>query len=463
MSRASLLFGEKALLDEYNERVAVILNTRSSVTTCKSTVGFTRGIQQMTLDVDKYHPKLSYFGDHCSAGGLFDTKKQFYRLISLLLSDLGLLFDIRCPSPWEVISGLQTRGIIDEFEAVRIEVCLSIANEIRLKTYFANEGQKELLSPISGLGNTASQSPNPPIFRYFEEDTLIRLLSISNDMHHRCHEFSLRYNLSGEIDTSIFRDPYIPSTNTTLKANLYIRLQNFPKALELLESESKDSSDYSVSLNSQGIIHNAYGEHKKAVQCFENALEVHRTRSNLGFSPLSCRSNLGSTLIKTGQYNKARIELEETVKQHEEIYGKGFKSITLSRLLQNLGLAYQNLGKMDLAIKTYKEAEKMHNCLKDVPDVDVMRLDLNLAMCLSEIDRHERSLEYVKHALHLSKKLFGEDDLSIVLSQVYVNASIIYEHCNLNKEALSLYKRALEILQHFCGDKPHPGKFVNRR
>lgn len=459
MSRASLLFGEKALLDEYNERVAAILNTRSSVRMCKSTVGFTRGIRQMALDVEKYHPKLSYLGSHCCAGALFDTKKQFYRLISLLLSDLGLLFDIRCPSPWEVISGLQTRSIIDDSEAVRIKVCLSIANEIRLKTYFANKGQKELLSPVCGLANTASESTNPPIFRYLEEDTLIRLFSISNDMHHRCRVFSLRYNLSAEIDISIFRDPSVPSTNPTLKGNLYIRLQDFPKALELLESESKDSSSYSVSLNSQGIIHNAYGEHKKAVQCFENALEVHRTRPYSDLLPFSCRNNLGLSLMKIGQYNKGRIQLEETVKQHKEIYG--FESITLSSLIENLGLAYENLGKMDLAIENYKQAERMHNGLKDVPDVDVMCLDLNFAMCLSEMGKHVQALEYVKHALHLSKELFGDDDVSIVLSEVYVNASTIYEHCNLNKEALSWYKRGLELLERFCGDKPHPGTFVN--
>ena len=102
MSRAVLLYGDQALLDKYNNGVAKKLNTKSSVKKGKSTetVGFTRGIAQMMLDVETYEPFNSYLGEHCVVGGLFDAKKQFYRLISLLLSNLGLIFDIRSPSPW---------------------------------------------------------------------------------------------------------------------------------------------------------------------------------------------------------------------------------------------------------------------------------------------------------------------------------------------------------------------------
>lgn len=74
MSRVSLLFGEKALLDEYNERVAVMLNAKSSAKMCKPnhTVGLLRGIEQMVLDTDKYNPDFSYVGKYCTTGALFE-------------------------------------------------------------------------------------------------------------------------------------------------------------------------------------------------------------------------------------------------------------------------------------------------------------------------------------------------------------------------------------------------------
>jgi tetratricopeptide (TPR) repeat protein len=67
-------------------------------------------------------------------------------------------------------------------------------------------------------------------------------------------------------------------------------------------------------------------------------------------------------------------------------------------------------------------------------------------------------LEYVEKALNLSKKLFGREDLSYELAKIYINAGTVYEHCNRNDEALSLYKKCLEMTELVFGDNPHPGK-----
>ena len=106
MLRVTLLYGEQDLLNEYNKYVAEKLNEKSPGTMRKSnlTAGSTRGIQQMKEDIDTYNPHNSYL--RSPSGVLFDTKKDFYRLISLLLTDLGLVYSIRSPSPWQVISEL---------------------------------------------------------------------------------------------------------------------------------------------------------------------------------------------------------------------------------------------------------------------------------------------------------------------------------------------------------------------
>ena len=113
MSRIAPLYGDHDVVNEYNERVAEKLNTTSSAVEGRSstTVGLNRGIQQLLHDITIYNPYDSCLGTYSYTGALFDAKKEFYRLISLLLSDLGLIFGIRSPSPWQVISDLQTRGI----------------------------------------------------------------------------------------------------------------------------------------------------------------------------------------------------------------------------------------------------------------------------------------------------------------------------------------------------------------
>ena len=161
----------------------------------------------MILDVDIYHPNKCYLGSYYTVGAIFDAKKEFYRVISLLLSDLGLIFDIRSPSPWHVIAELCTRGIIGESDKASIKECLSIANEIRLKAYYAYNKQKEILSPIPRYTSTTKQSTGELIFNDFNEDILVNFLSTSNDIHTRCHKFCLKFYEEDKIDVSLLRCP----------------------------------------------------------------------------------------------------------------------------------------------------------------------------------------------------------------------------------------------------------------
>ena len=463
MSRAALLFGEQALLDEYNERVADKLNTKSSVMVGKSTetVGFVRGMQQMMSDLATYNPFLTYLGSYGVAGGLFDAKKQFYRLISLLLSDLGMIFGVTSPSPWQISSELQTRGIIPESKSASIKVCLSIANKIRLKTYFANNGQRELFSPVPQNPNTTEQSADTPIFRDFGEDVVVHFLSTSNDIFERCHKLSVKLIQQDEIDISIFHNPAVVTSKALLLGSLYSRLQNFPKALQWLKSESEDSPQYSVCLHDQGIIYNWYGEHEESVKYFEKALEAHyQNEGSSNLNVLLCTQSIALILLQMGKCEKARMMLEKTIKEHDGIYGEGFGTTVRCSLMQTLGRAYYEFGDVRSALETFQEVEQMQSGLANVPDMNVIQLNNYIAMSFDKLDQHAQSLEYTKRTLQRAQKVFGEYNLSITLVEVYVNAAVVYERCNLNDEALSLVTRSLKLLQHLFGDTPHPGKTV---
>ena len=462
MSRTSFLYGDPALLDEYNERVGEKLNIKkSSEGKTARTIGFIRGIHQMMVDIKTFHPNDSYLGAHCAAGGIFDAKRQFYRLISLLLSDLGLILNIRSSSPWQLISELLSQEIIDKSECANIKVCLSIANEMRLKTYFGNNGQKEVFSPFPEYLSDATPSTDDPIFGDFDEDVVVRLLSTSNDVCKRCLDFALKYFEQDEVDTSILQKPFFSSSKPYLMSTLYVRLQNFPKALEWMELESKDCLNYSISLNDKGLIYNEFGEYEKSVECFENALEEHyKNEGNSSLDVLSCKNNIASMLIQMGKYEEARIKLEEAIEKHSEMYCEGSQKLNVHRLVLNLGRTYHECGDMKSAIEAYQKAEEMQSKLTGVPDMRVIHLNLYFAMSLSEFGEHVKSMEYIKKALQLGHKVFGEHNLSIRLAEIYVFAGIVYERCHLEDEALSFLKRSLKLLQLLMGDKPHPGKIL---
>ena len=455
MSRVALLYGEQGLLHEYNNHVAEKLDEKWPETMRKSnvTVGFTRGIRQMQEDIVKYRPASSFLKS--PVGGLFDTKKHFYRLISLLLIDLGLVFDIKSPSPWQVISELQNQDIIIESDSANLKVCLSIANEIRLKAYFANGGQKELFSPLLQIPDSTDQFADDPIFRDFDEDTLVRLLSTSYDMHQRCHELYLKYLQQDEVDANILRNHSFPS-KAKVMSDLYLRLQNFPKALEWAKSVSKDSPEYADCVCFRGLVHADNGEYEKAIECYETALEYSQDPSQ----NLLLHCNVANVLIECSQYKKAKNKLEEVMKLHDEIYGEGSETWILTVMMFYIGAVFYQLQDMLSAIKTLQRAEKMQKRITHCGDMDVICLNLSMAQSYNKLGQIDQSVECLDKALRLSHKIFGENNLSSELLKIHIDAATVYGHCGRCDDAISLLERSLTRMESLYGDIPHKGKIV---
>ena len=452
MTRAILLYGEQTLLDEYNNHVAEKLDEKSCETKRKSTssVGVTRGIRQMEEDIETYDPLYSYF---TVSGRLFDTKKDFHRLISLLLTDLALVFDIRYPSPWQIISELQ--GIFSEADSTILKICLSIANEIRLRTYFANSGQKELFSPVLQIGDTTEQFIDDPIFRDFDEDTLVRLMSTNIDLHRRCREFCSEYFYENKVNASILRKQFFPS-KALVRFKLYFRLQKYTKAWECLKSIPKDSPEYVNYIHYKGRYHQYKGEDTKAIECYETALE----HSQDPCQRLSNQCNIADILCRNCQFKEGRDKLEEAMKLHDEIHGEGSKTESLSELLLIRADLFCRLHDMPSAIKTLQRIEEIQKRITCCSDLNVICLNLYMAKSYSGLCQNDQSLHYLEKALCLSHKIFGEHNLSYQLCNIYTNAASIYQECGLHDKALSLVKRNLKLLESLHGDTPGMSKIV---
>ena len=458
MSRAVLLFGDEALLNEYNKRVAEKQNRKSSATEGKpsQTIGFIRGMQQMMADIETFGPSADDV-----VGALFDTKKQFYRLISLLLSNLGIIFDIRTPSPWQIISELERRGIITVSESANIKVCLSIANEVRMKAYFANNGQKELFSPVPEFANYAEQSVEVPVFRDFDEDMLVRLLSTSDEMRKRCREFCFKWVQDDKIDYSVFQNLPGEYSKEVQLGSLYLRLQHLHKALKWMRSAPKDSSDYGSCLDAQGLIYAQLGEYDKSIKYYEEALQWRYQNEKCPHSLLLCVNRLASAFISVNEHKMAIVKLEEAILKHKEIFGESSLSMTLMLLMHNLGFAYYDMENVILALKTLKEVEEMQKKIAIVSEEEIIDLNINMALSFSKLGHDDQAEEYMKRAIRHSHKLYGVNNLSINLARVYTAAGLVHIRKRSSK-AVSFFERSLEVLQQLFNDSPHIGKIITQ-
>ena len=456
MARTALLYGDEALLKEYNERVNEKLNAKSSEIEGKSikTVGAIRGMEQMKLDIQTYDPFGSHMGINNPVGACFNAKNQFYRLISLLLSNLGMIFNIKCPTPWQIISELLTRGIISESQSLVMKECLSFANEIRLRTYMANNGQKELFSSLPHW----TESTDSATFQDVDQHILVRFLNTSYDIHRRCKQF-IEGISQDKIDCSIFHKPPASFSNAMLFGIFYYRLQNFHESLKWVESESKDSPYYVHCVVVQGHINVELGEYDQSIKLFEKALQLgYQNKPDADVFKLSIC--LATALFKVGKYKMAIDRLNEAIYKHEEIFRKKCEKDYLIILMGTLGYTYHYLGDLSLALKYFEEAKEIQKELTNVPDMFVAFLNINMAVTLSELDRFEESIECIEKGLKLSHKVFGKNNLSIILAEAYGYAGRVYGRCNRKDEAAFWFKRSLELYERIVGNDPYPGEFT---
>ena len=464
-------------MDEYNEHVDKKLNAISSAVEegSSSTVARKRGFQQLSEDIDTFSPFEKFFGPSRT----FNAKKDFYRLISLLLSDLALIFNIRYPTPWQVISELQTRGIIDESDMNNIKVCLSIANEIRLKTYLASDKQKEVLSsfPRYISANTteqqAEQSPNNfHFYPGFDEDVTVHMLCTSMDVYWRCTEFCDTYNETNEVDTSLLRNTpaFFLHSESFFKGLAYIKLKNFPKAFKIFEPLSKDSEKqhtYLGVLQALGYIHIYHRNSEKSIKYFEKALELctrligqnDETRLIEYQSIITC--DLAAELNTNGEYEKALSTLKVTICKLIKIYVQGFLKLDLEllrsmlrRLMRQLGVTHGDLGNYESAIKIFKFVEWMLS--EGGFDGELFDIKILLAQALAGKTDCSQASKCAKEALYLAHKLYGNEDTC--LAEIYQRVGMVYERCHWIEDALFYYEQSLTMYNFTIGDNPFPGK-----
>jgi tetratricopeptide (TPR) repeat protein len=454
MSRAALLYGDEALLNDYKERVDRKLNAALSEGEAKCTrkVGVNRGMQQMIADIKTYDPFNSYLGVHSAAGAYFDAKKDFYRLISLLLSDLGMIFDIKCPSPWQIISELFVRGIISESQSAEMRNCLSFANEIRLKTYFANNGQKELISPLSQYANPTQQSVDAAVFQDVDQDVVVGFLRTSFNFQRQCEEFHTRCISQNSIDG------VIPNSfsSSGLPGILYYRMQNIDEALKWVKSEPHCGPFDVECLIIEGNIYILLGKYDQCIKLFEDML----LRNDLNADVFKIYSRLAVALLHVGNYQEAIQKLREAIEKHRKLFGEKTQSIVLMNLLAILGQTYYGHADMNLAVDTLKEAQEMQVALtnSNVPDCLVASLNSDMAAALCQLDRYAESVECMEKSLQLSHKIFGEDNPSIHLAETYNVAGNVYHRSKLEDKTVSFFERSLLLYRRIFGNDPNLGK-----
>ncbi len=176
------------------------------------------------------------------------------------------------------------------------------------------------------------------------------------------------------------------------QALVYIRAAHYDQALQVAQQAYKlsdsDPTLQAVILDQLGLIHFRMGNYRAALQHYQHALEIFRTRDHL--KEAHAHNDCANALVKLGEYRQALQHYEAALKLYHE-------PTKISAVLNNMGATHRYLGEYQQALSYLEQAAAIDRTTGD-------RLGLGFSLC--NLAQTYRLLGQHQEALRLSQEAY---------------------------------------------------------
>ncbi|CAH1273915.1 KLC4 [Branchiostoma lanceolatum] len=284
-------------------------------------------------------------------GQLLNVKNDMYRFPGIAIDLIALCCQTKNASTWGIIDELKKAERITEEDATHLTVLISIAAELRLRTYIANGGQQDSLSPLVKL-NYKPEEVRTYIANGGQQDSLSPLAKLN--YHSEVQE------VSHTTLKSIF---YIPDTKALFR--YYCTAEPLKKCVIDMSLEMKKGiyghntahPDIARSLSILGSLWSDLGDHRKAINSLELSLNMRKTiygETTVHPDIATSLCNLGFSWSDLGDQTKAIYYIEQSLRMFRAVYGKKTAHPQIAALLKNLSIIWSKQGDEVKAME-YKE------------------------------------------------------------------------------------------------------------
>ncbi len=225
-------------------------------------------------------------------------------------------------------------------------------------------------------------------------------------------------------------------------ADSLVNAGNYKEAAEMYllcveaEREIPDHNLERISecLNNIGVCYYFTSQYMKAINSYEDALEVDREMGNQE-NIATCLNNIGLVYKKLGFYDKAIEYYLEALKLDEEQQN----DTNIAIQLNNIGIIYDRWGKYDEAIEYYIRSLRIKENLGEQKG---MAATLNnIGMVYTSWRKFEQAIQNFEEALKIMTMLDNEGEMAKYLN----NLGLAYYNLRLYDTAIKYYNQALEI------------------
>ena len=204
--------------------------------------------------------------------------------------------------------------------------------------------------------------------------------------------------------------------------------------------------------NNLGSAYRALGDDQKAVEYFERALDIDLTVFGDKHQNVAIRyNNLGLAYKTLGDAKKAVEYFERALEIDLTVFGDKHPDVAID--YNNLGLAYQDLGEIKKAVEYFERALEIDLTVFGDKHPKVANRYNNLGATYQELGDAKKAVEYYERALYIDLTVFGDKHPNVATH--YNNLGSAYHDLGETKKAVEYYERALDIVTKVYGTE-HP-------
>ncbi|BAY68043.1 tetratricopeptide repeat protein [Anabaena sp. FACHB-709] len=251
------------------------------------------------------------------------------------------------------------------------------------------------------------------------------------------------------------RENWNYGASLTALGNAYRYLGEYQRAIELFQQSLEifrdigDRNGVSNSLIGLGNTYNSVGEYQRAIELFQQSLEISRDigdRNGVGGSLMG----LGNAYNSVGEYQRAIELFQQSLEISRDIGDRN----GVGNSLIGLGNAYHSLGEYQRAIEFRQQSLEI---FRDMGDRNGVSISLNnLGNTYYFLGEYQRAIEFHQQSLEISRDIGDCNGVGRSLN----NLGNAYYSLGKYQQAIEFHQQSLEIKRDI-GDRNGVGTSLN--
>ena len=465
LTKVCYVYGNEAVFKEFQESIFNMLDNQDKEEKIKEIK------EQIIDDLESFTVSSNIFNLKSSTS--INIKALFYRSITLFVTALGRIHNIRASSCFDIIEKLEAEKKKSEYAKHKLKFAVAIACEVRLKWYMKCKRQTDKIK--SELKNeTACQLllnlvGKPNIFTFFQTVYALHC-DISKQLVLKKKHFYTKPNILtchlhlvfGKINDikSIKIDKEKENSNTLNY------LKNFDEVMKQFETDTKSNNKFTNFDTNESlpiILHYIGGclfdmnKHDEALEYLQQSMKIKEQVSldlNTDESFAITLFTIGSCLLDINKHDEALEYLQRARKIQEQVSLDLNTDESFAITLHNIGRCLLDMNKHDEALEYLQRARKIQEQVSlNLNTDESFAITLHtIGRCLLYMNKHDEALEYLQRARKIKEQVSLDlnTDKSFAITLHTIGSCLL--DMNKHDEALEYLQQSMKIKEQVSLD-----------